>query len=53
MISVADFQSLSVTKINILFINNQGLQKDASVTKSMPFWLKMSQYKPVSFDSQV
>ena len=37
LISLADFPPLSVTKINILFINNQGLKKDASVTKSMPF----------------
>ena len=56
MISLADFQ----TSKNQPFSSTTGvLQKDISVTKSMPFWLKRSRYKlryvttPVSVDSQV
>ena len=38
MTSLADFQPLSVAKINIFHISaTQVLQKDISVTKLMPF----------------
>ena len=38
MIPLADFQPLSVAKANIFFLSTTGvLQKDISVTKSMPF----------------
>ena len=56
MISLDDFQPL---KTNLISSTTEVLQKDISVTKSMPFWLKRSQYKlrsvraQVSADSQV
>ena len=59
MISLADFEPLSVAKINIFSSATGVLQKDISETKSMPFCLKRSRYKlrcftaAVSVDSQV
>ena len=37
MISVSDFQPLSIDKINIFSSTTRALQKDISVTKSTPF----------------
>ena len=56
--TLSDFQS---PKINLFSSTTGVLQKDISVTKSMPFWLERSRYKirrvtaPVSdfVDSQV
>ena len=59
MISLSDFQPLSIDTINIFSSTTRVLQKDISVTKSIPFLLKRSRYKlrwvtmPVSVDTQV
>ena len=52
MISLSDFQPLSIVKLTLL-------EKNISVAKFMQFWLNRSQYKlrcvtaPISVDSQV
>ena len=49
--SLANFQPLSVAKANIFSSTTRVLQKDSSVTKSMPFKLKRSRCKLRSVDS--
>ena len=59
MISLADFEPLSVAKINIFFINNGGYTEKYFSDKVHAILLKRSWYKlrcvtaPVSVDSQV